>query len=159
MREIEIAVDGDRVVERVHEGPVVAQEPEQAAAEALVVVDEVELVAAVAELLVDAAAEGVRLGEPGARHDAELLDVLEGAELVRPRDAERVLALVEVEAVDLLQHHRVVGDGPGLAREHRHAVAELGQLACQVAAVDALAATVRIAAVDEERDPQRARRG
>ena len=47
VRELEVAVDGDRVVQRVDERPAVVQEAEQPAAEALVVVDEVELVAAV----------------------------------------------------------------------------------------------------------------
>ena len=46
--QVEVAVDGDRVVQRVDERPVVADEAEQAAAEALVVVDEVELGAPVA---------------------------------------------------------------------------------------------------------------
>ena len=75
MGELEVAVDGDRVVQRVDERPAVAHEPEQAGAEALVVVDEVELGAAVAQPLVDAAAERVRLGVSGRAHDRELLQV------------------------------------------------------------------------------------
>ena len=46
MREVEVAVDGDRVVQRVHDRPAVVHHPEQPRAEALVVVDEVEVVAA-----------------------------------------------------------------------------------------------------------------
>ena len=73
--ELEVAVDGDGVVQRVDERPAVAHEPEQTGAEALVVVDEVELGAPVAELLVDAPAERVRLGVSRRAHDRELLQV------------------------------------------------------------------------------------
>ena len=65
VRQLQVTVDGDRMVQRVHERPAVANETQQPPPEALVVVDEVELVAAVAQLLVDAATERVRLGEPG----------------------------------------------------------------------------------------------
>ncbi len=152
--EVEVAVDRDRVVQRVDERPAVADEPEQTAAEALVVVDEIELVATITQVRVDAPAERVRLRKPGAGHDPELLDVGAGTELVRPRHPERVLALVEVEALDLLEGDRRVGDRPRRPGEHRHRVAELGQLSGEVAAVHALTAAVRVAAVDEERDPQ-----
>ncbi len=89
-----IAVDRDRVVQRVHERPAVAQKAEQPAPEALIVVDQVELGAAVAQQLVDAATERIGLGESGAGHDAEFLDVLDGPELVRPRNTKGVLAPV-----------------------------------------------------------------
>ena len=116
VRELEVAVDGDRMMQRVDERPVVAHETEQAGAEALVVVDQVELVAAVAQALVDAAAERVRLGIPGRAHDPELLQVDRVAELVRPRHPEGVLLLVQVEATDVFERHRRVGDRPRLAR-------------------------------------------
>src|SRR5262252_7768174 len=48
--EVEVAVDGDRVVQGVDEGPAVAHEPEETATETLVVVDEVELGAALAQV-------------------------------------------------------------------------------------------------------------
>ena len=44
--EVEVAVDGDRVVQRGEHRPAVVHHPEQARAEALVVVDEVEVGAA-----------------------------------------------------------------------------------------------------------------
>ncbi len=153
-RDVEITVDRDRVVQGVHERPAVAHEPEQPPAEALVVVDEVELVAAVAQMRVDAAAERVRLGEAGARHDPELLDVGAAAELVRPRDPEGVLPLVEVEALDVLQGHRRVGEGPRRAGEHGDGVTELGELAGQMPAVDTLSAAVRVSPVDEKCDAE-----
>ena len=75
------------------------------------------------------------------------------AELVRPRNPKRVLAAVEVEARDLLERR------PGRRRPARAGpanivtgVPELGELAGQMAAVDALAAAVGIAPVDEECD-------
>ena len=46
VREVELAVDGDRVVQRRGDRPAVLHHPEHAGAEALVVVDEVEVVAA-----------------------------------------------------------------------------------------------------------------
>ena len=117
--------------------------------------DEVELGPAVAECLVDAPAERVRLGEPGRAHDPELLEVDERPVLVRPRHAERVLAFVEIEAVYFFEHDRVVGDRPWPAREHRDLVPEFGEFARQVAAVDTLPAAMRVPPVDQERDPKR----
>ena len=74
------------------------------------------------------------------------------AELVGPRDPEGIVATVEVEARDLLERDGRVRDRPRLAREHRDAVPQLGQLAGEMAAVDALPAAVGIAPVDEECD-------
>ena len=85
----------------------------------------------------------------------EFLQVGDRAELVRPRDPERVVAAVEVEAANLLEGDGRVGDGPRLPREHRHLVSEFGQLTSDVPAVDALPPAVRIAAVDEKGDPER----
>ena len=48
----------------------------------------------------------------------------------------------------------IVELGPGLAGEHLDVVAELGDLAGEVAGVDALASAVRIAAIDEPGDPE-----
>src|SRR4051812_21977665 len=142
-------------MQRVDEGPAVSHEPEQAAAEALIVVHEVELVATVAQVRVNPSAERVRLRKARAGHDAELLDIGARAELVRPGHAERVLALVEIEALDVLERHGRVGDGPRRPGQHRHRMTELGQFAREVAAVYALAPAVWIAPVDEEGDAQR----
>ena len=49
----------------------------------------------------------------------------------------------------------VVELGVGLAREHRDLVAEVGELAGEVAGVDALAAAVRVTPVDEPGDAKR----
>ena len=66
--------------------------PEQAGAEALVVVHDVEVGAAVLQQPPGAEGERVRLGEAGRAHDPELLDVDAGLELVRPRHPKRVVA-------------------------------------------------------------------
>ena len=64
-------------------------------------------------------------------------------------------------AVQVQAGHRAQ-DGPGLelgvglAGEHLDVVAERGQLTGQVAQVDALAAAVRLAAVGDQRDTERA---
>ena len=154
-RELEVAVDRDRVVQRVHERPAVVEHAEQPGAEALVVVHDVEVEAALREQLPRAQAERVRLREPGAAHEQVLLQVDEGADLVRPRRAERVLAPVEVEALDLVEGDGVLEHGPGLACEHLDLVPEVGQLCRQVAAVDPLATAVRVAPVDEVGDAER----
>ena len=61
---------------------------------------------------------------------------------------------VEVEAGHLRELRRVVELGVRLAREHRDLVAELGELAGEVPGVDALAAAVRVAPVDEPGDAE-----
>ena len=74
-------------------------------------------------------------------------------------DVEGVLGPVQVEAGHLDQRHPGRQVGIGLAREHLDMVAEGGELLAQVVDVDALAARVRIAAVDEECDAKGARHG
>ena len=157
VREVEVAVDGDRVVQRVaRTASRRARSPSRPRAEALVVVHEVELVAPVAQLLVDAAAERVRLGEPGACHDRELLRRRRrcgtraatargtGSRACRGRGSATFSSTTGSSAT-----------GQGWPGEHRHRVPELGQLAGEVPAVDALAAAVRVASVDEECDAER----
>ena len=90
MLEVEIAVDGDRVVQRGAHRPAVVDHAEQAGAEALVVVDQVEVAPPGLQHPAGADAERPRLGEPGAAHDAELADVDLVPELPRPGHPEGV---------------------------------------------------------------------
>ena len=128
---------------------------EQAGAEALVVVHDVEVGAAVLQEPADAQAERVRLGEPGTAHDPELAEVDRRLDLPGPRRPERVRFGVEVEAGDLHQLPRVVELGVGLPGEHRDLVAQVGQLTGEVAGVDALAAAVRVPPVHQPGDAER----
>ncbi len=147
--QIELAVDGDRMVDRRDERPTVAHHPEQAGAERLIVVDEVEVRPPAGEQSPRPQAERERLGEAGRAHDGELGGVDEGMELVRPRHPERVRFPVEVEARHRNETHPLVEHRVGLPGEHRDVMAEGGELAGEVAGVDTLPATTGVAPVDE----------
>ena len=76
MREVEVAVDGDRVVQRAQHRPaVLVHHLQEAAPEALVVVHDVEVGAALLEQPAHAQAERVGLGEAGGAEDPELAQV------------------------------------------------------------------------------------
>ncbi len=156
VREVEVAVDGDRVVQRAEHRPAVfVHHREQPAAEALVVVHDVEVGTTVPQEPAGAEAERVRLREPGAAHDPELAEVDRRLDLPGPRRPERVRRRVQVEPGDL---HELVGVhefGVGLAREDGDVVAQVGQLAGEVPGVDALATAVRVPPVDEPGDAKR----
>ena len=72
MAERELAVDGDRVVQRGEQRPAVVDHPEDAVAEALVVVDEVEVAGPVRQQPAGAQREGPRFGKPRRAHHPEL---------------------------------------------------------------------------------------
>ena len=75
------------------------------------------------------------------------------------RSPEWVAVPVEVQAGDPGQRRAGVQLGIGLAGEHLDVVPEGVQLPAQVADVDALSAGVGLAAIGEQRDPERAVRG
>ena len=152
VREVEVAVDGDRVVQRLEDRPAVVHHPEQAGAEALVVVDDVEVGAAVLQEAAGAQQNVYGSGKPAPHMIPNSCTSMRVLNSVRPRHAERVLGHVEVEAGHLGELRRVVELGVGLAGEHRDLVAELGELPGQVTGVDALTAAVRVAPVHEPRD-------
>ena len=148
--QLQAAVDGDRVVQGLHDRPAVVEQAEDAVAEALVVVDDVEVLAAGVEDLADPAAERAGLGEAGRAHDGELEDVDRRAELAQVGDVEGVVGPVEVEAGDLHQRHVGGEVGVGLAAEDLDVMAHGRQLAAQMVRVDTLATRMRVAAVDEQ---------
>ena len=95
----QLAVDGDRVVQRREQRPAVLEQPEQARPEALVVVDEVELAAPGGQQPCGPAARRSRgSGNPAVHMTRELEQVVGRLELARVRDPERVGVAVEVEA-------------------------------------------------------------
>ena len=147
-------VHGDGVVKRGEQRPPVGHHPEQTRSQALVVVDDVEVVSPCCQQSLGAPRECPGLGEPGRAHDRELEQVDRGAELARVRHAEWVGVPVQVETGDGGETHAVVEHGPGLAGEHLHRMAQTHQLARQVARVDTLTATAGIPPVHEVRDPQ-----
>ena len=91
---------------------------EHAGAEALVVVDDVELVAALGQQPAGPQREGQRLAEAGRAHDAELEPVLPRGELARVRDPERVGVAVEVEPGHGGEADALVELGPRRPGEH-----------------------------------------
>ena len=153
--ELETAVDGDGMVQGGNHREAVPGQAQDAAAQALVVVDDVEVLAPRAEHPPGPQAEREGLGETGCAHEGELEGVDTVAELTHMGDPEGVVGPVQVEAGDLHQGNAVGEKGVGLAAEDHDAVAELGELAAQVVDVDTLAAGVRVAPIGEERDAQR----
>ena len=83
VREGQLAVDGDRVVQGRQQRPPVLDHAEHAGAEALVVVDHVEVAAALRQQQAHPPGEGQGLPESGRAHDAELHPVLAAGELAR----------------------------------------------------------------------------
>ena len=113
----ELAVDRDGVVQRRQQGPPVLDHAQHPVAQALVVVHDVELVAALRQELAGPQRVGQRLPEAGRAHDGELGPVLPGGELAPVRDPEGVGLAVEVEAADGGEPHPLVELGPGRAGE------------------------------------------
>ena len=159
VRQGELAVDRDGVVQRRQQGPAVLDHAEHPGAEALVVMDDVELVAALRQELAGPERVGQGLPEAGRAHDGELGPVLPGGELAPVRDAEGIGLAVEVEAADGGEPDPLVELGPGRAGEHLDRVAQGDQLAGQVAGVDPLATATGVTPVDEEGDTQTSRSG
>ena len=126
---------------------------QQPGAEALVVVDHVEVVEALGQHAGGAQAERLGLGEsrrPG-RQQFEQVDAR--LDLVGPRNAERVRLAVEVQAGHLGQAHpRVEALGVRLAGEHLDVVAEFDEPAGQVTDVDPLPAAMGLAPVGQQSD-------
>lgn len=153
-RQVEPPVDGDGVVDggdqRGAEG---AGAAEQAVAEGLVVVDDIELVAAGGEVAPGPQREGQRLGEAAGPHRADLKGVDPVPVLAALRRTERVRLAVEVQAGQLGQGHPVVDDGVGLGADDLDGVAEAGEFAREVAYIDALSAAERVPLIREHRDP------
>ncbi len=154
VRQRELAVHRDRMVQGGEQRPPVRDHAEHAGAEALVVVHHVEVVASLRQQLAGPQREGERLAEAGRAHDGELQPVLARGELAPVRDAERVRVAVEVQASHGGEPHPLVELGPGRACEDLDRVAERHQLAGQMTRVNTLATAARIAPIDEERHAQ-----
>ena len=132
---------------------------EQAGAQALVVVDDVEPGAWVTLVFGQdprgAHPERPGLGEPGGPHGEELQQVDAVANLAGPGHPERIRLAIEVQARHLVQHDPgVEAVGVGRSGEHLDVVPQFDQTTAEVADVDALPAAVGLAAVRQQCDPQ-----
>ena len=151
---LQAAVDGDGMVERDDRG----QQPldgQQAVAEALVVVDEIELVGPPLERLPGSNAEGQRLAERAGRELEDLDDVAQVADLPVGGEAAGVVVVEDVEARELGQPDPLVEHRVGLPAEHLDRVSEIDERLGEVTGVDALAADVGFAPVREVGDAER----
>jgi hypothetical protein len=150
--QVELPVDGDGVVDRRDQGHAEAQLP---VAERLVVVDDVELATTGGQMASRAQREGQRLGEAAGPHRGHFERVDPVPVLAGPRGAEGVRLPVEVEAGQLGEDDTVIQHGIRLRPDDLDAVPEPGELAGQMAYVDALAPAEGVALVTEQRDPER----
>ena len=150
----QLPVDGDGVMEGLQQWPAVVHHSDDAVAQALVVVDEIEVVPPTGQDLAGPEAEGPRFGEAGRAHHPELQGIEAGVELAELGDPERVGLAVEVEAGNRGEANPVVHFGPRLAGEHLDGVAEGGEFPGQVAGIDPLATAAGVAPIHQKGDPQ-----
>ena len=152
---LQAAVDRDRVVDGGQHRQAHALHGQQAVAERLVVLHEVEVVDPVAQVLGGPHAERQRLGEGAGREGGHLDPVAERLQLPEARHPHREVVVVDVEAGQLVQRHPVVDDRERLAAQDLDVVAEIDQRLGQVAGVDALAPDVGLAPIGQVGDAQR----
>ena len=151
---LQLAILGDRVVERDDRRDLLL-DLQDAVAEALVVVHEVELAAALAEFAGRTGAERERLGEHAGDELAVLEQVGAGLDLPEAGEAAGEVLVERVEARQLGELHPLVEDRVRLTAEHLDRVSEVAQRLGEVSRVDALAADVGLAAVGQVRDLER----
>ena len=154
MAHLELAVLGDRVVQRDDRGDLLL-DLQDAVAEALVVVNEVELAGAGLEFASGAGAECERLREHAGHEPRHLEEVLAGLQFPESGESTGEVVVEGVEARELGQRDALVEDRVRLATEHLDGVTEVGEGLGEVPGVHALAADVGLAAVGEVRDLER----
>jgi dipeptidyl aminopeptidase/acylaminoacyl peptidase len=158
MHEIKIAINGDGVMQRVHDRPSVIEQTFDPGAETLVVVNDVKVVAPCIEHRAHALRERPRFREPRETHARPLLHVGERLEFVRPRSAEGIVARVQVHAVYFVQHDGFIDHGVGRTRKDLHVVPQHRKFASEMTGVDALPSYVGASPIDEIGDTQRVAR-
>ena len=152
MLELELAVDGDRVVDRLKDRPALLLQLEQAPTQCLVVVYEVELVAAVPEMAPCPQTEGHGFREvAGAERDV-LGDVGPVLPLPDPWLAHGVRVAPDVEAGQFDERDALVEDGIGGAAQHLDVVSEVDEGFAQVADIDALSSHMGLSAIGQQCD-------
>ena len=152
-RDVEYPVPGDRVVNGGHHRQTRRRDLQQPGAQALVVVNDIEVVAPLGQQPRGAQTEGLGLREAGRPGGEQLQQVDAGLDLVGHRDAERVRLAVKIEAGHLRQPDAGVEHfGVGLTGEDFDVVPELYQPAAQVPDVDSLATAVGLAPIGQQGD-------
>ena len=154
MAHLELTVLGDRVVQR-HDRRNLLLDAEDPVAEALVVVNEVEVAGAAFERLEGTDAERERFAEDAGGELRRLHDVAERLDLPEPWEPTRMVVVEEVEARELVEWHPLVEHRVGLAAVHLDVMAEIDQRLRQVTGVDTLPPDVRLATVCQVGDSER----
>ena len=151
---LQLAILGDRVMERDDRRDLLL-DLQDAVAEALVVVDQVELTGALAEFAGGPRAERQRLREHAGDELCVLEQVGAGLDLPEAGQAAGEVVVERVEAGELGELHPLVEDRVRLAAEHLDRVSEVGQRLGEVPRVHPLAADVGFAAIGQVRDLER----
>ena len=153
-RQFEAPIDRDRMVQGDQRGqdPVDGQD---AVAEALVVMDDVELRGSRSKGLVGSKAEGERFGEGPEGELGDLDQVGDGFDLPIGREPAGVVVVEDVETGQLVQPDPLVEHRVRLAAEHLDVVTEIGQRLGQMSGVDPLATNGWLRSVGQVRQPKR----
>jgi len=151
---LELTVLGDRVVQRDDRGDL-RFDLQDAVAEALIVVDQVELTGARLEFTSGARTERERLGEHPGHERSHLEEVFAGLQFPESGEPTGEVVVEGVEAGQLRERDALVEDRVRLATEHFDTVTQIGKGFGEVAGVDALAADMGFATVGEVCDLER----
>jgi hypothetical protein len=127
---------------------------QQAVAEALVVVHQIELAGTPVQVLPGSETESQGLGELAGRERRHLDEVGPTLELPQARHPHREVVVVDVEAGQFDQPYPRIEDGKGLTGQNLDVVSEVDHGLRQMPHVDALTAHVGLAPIGEQRDTQ-----
>ena len=148
---LEAAVHGDGVVDGAQHRQARALHGQQAVAQALVVLHQVELAAPPAQVVPGPHGEGQGFGERAGGERGDLHPVPAVLELPHPGHPHGEVVVVDVQAGQLDQRDPGVEHGVRLAGQDLDVVAEVHQGLGQMPRVDALAPDVGLAPVGEDR--------
>ena len=147
VRQLDLPVDVNRVVDRGHQRHAEPGRPEHSVAKALVVVDHVVLAEAPPHQPAGPQRECHWLSEPGGQHGGHLEHIHPVAVLAAARQPERIGFPVQVEARHWCQADIFLKLRIGLAGEDVHGVPQSHQFTTQVTHIHALAAAEGISSV------------
>ncbi len=149
--DIQYAVPGDGVVHGGDHRQAGRGDSEESGAEALVVVDDVEIAGTVGQQPRDAHGERARFGKARRPHGQQLQQIDRVADLAGPRHPEGIGLPVEIEAGHLGQPHpRIEQVGIRLPGEHLDVVPQFDQPVAEMSHVDALSAAMGLTTVGQQ---------